>query len=852
MDGLLYDCKFALRGLAKAPAFAAVVAITLGLGIGANTTIFSVINGVLLQPLPYDAPDDIVQIAEIDPTMERDRGRMMSQPLFLAWREDNATLSDLAMYSNQAATLTGLDEPVRLTGTAASPALFRLLGVDAAEGRTFTDEEEVPGNDSVILLSNRAWQRYFGGDPAIVGRQLQLDDSSRTVVGIMPAGFDFPEPATEYWVPMIVQPLGEGAEDRLGQQAQRTVREERRVRAGGPGGPGSPGDGRDGPGGPEPQGAHIELWGQVVGRLADGATIASATDEGTALVRGVRGDDAREEQPFVEAVRLRDELVGPVRSSLTVLMGAVGFVLLIACANVANLMLARSTGRTKETAVRSALGAGRLQLVRMLLVEGLVLAGIGGLVGLALTGVGLRLLRAIGPEFIPRLQNVTLDGWTLAFTALVSALTGVLFSLMPARGAAALDLTRALKQEGAGDRTLGGGAFRKVLVVTEVALSVILLVGAGLLVASFARLAAVDLGYDPDNVLTVAMQMPQTRYASAEAYLNFFDETITALEQIPGVEAVTLASRPPTAEPNIRIGLAISTDPERPDTPPVTFGIRVVEPRYFETLRVPLLGGRYLNRDDRAGSAAVAVVNEAAAQAIFPDDEALGRMFPFMGGQELEIVGIVTDARTAGVDPEASPEVYLPLGQAPVPMIPGLFRSAGFLIRTDPAPLSLLPAVRSRMVQLDPEVPLFRASTMRDQISASVAEPRFYAAMVSAFAALAVVLAAVGIYGLLSYSVQQGVRETAIRRALGAQGGEILARVVRQGMALAVVGLIAGIAGALALTRLLESMLYEVTPTDPLTLVAAALVFLLVALAAVWLPARSATRIDPMEALRYE
>jgi len=850
VDGLLHDLKFALRGLAKAPVFATVVAITLGLGIGANTTIFSVINGVLLQPLPYDAPDDIVQIAEIDPTLERDRGRMMSQPLFLAWREDNATLSELAMYSNQSATLTGLDEPVRLTGTAASPALFRLLGVNATAGRTFTDEEEIPGNDNVILLSNRAWQRYFGGDPAVVGRQLQLDDSSRTVVGIMPADFDFPEPATEYWVPMIVQPLGEGATDQLGQQSQRTVREERRVEAGGPGGRG--GDAGGPGGGPEPQGAHIELWGQVVGRLASGATIASATDEGTALVRGVRGDDAREEQPFVEVVSLRDELVGPVRSSLTVLMGAVGFVLLIACANVANLMLARSTGRTKETAVRSALGAGRLQLVRMLLVEGFVLAGIGGLAGLALTGAGLRLLRAVGPEFIPRLQNVTLDGWTLAFTALVSVLTGVLFSLMPARGAAALDLTRALKQEGTADRALGGGAFRKVLVVAEVALSVVLLVGAGLLVSSFVRLAAVDLGYDPDNVLTVAMQMPQTRYSSADAYLNFFDETITALEQIPGVEAVTLASRPPTAEPNIRIGLAISDDPERPDAPPITFGIRVVEPRYFETLRVPLVAGRYFDRNDRAGSAAVAVVNESAAQVIFPDEDALGRMFPFMGGQELEIVGIVADARTAGVDPEASPEVYLPLGQAPAPMIPGLFRSAGFLIRTDPAPLSLLPAVRSRMAQVDPEVPLFRASTMRDQISASVAEPRFYATLVSAFAALAVALAAVGIYGLLSYSVQQGVRETAIRRALGAQGGEILARVVRQGMMLAVVGLIVGMVGAVALTRLLESMLYEITPTDPLTLVAAAAIFLLVALGAIWVPAQRATHIDPMEVLRYE
>jgi putative ABC transport system permease protein len=482
-----------------------------------------------------------------------------------------------------------------------------------------------------------------------------------------------------------------------------------------------------------------------------------------------------------------------------------------------------------------------------------MLAGIGGALGLLLTAAGLRSLRTLGPDFIPRLQNVALDPWTLGFTVLVTAATGVLFSLMPARGAASLDLSRALKPEGAGDgRILGRDAFRKVLVAVEVALSVILLVGAGLLVASFARLASVDPGYDPDNVLTVTLQMPQARYPSAAAYLAFFDDTVRALEQIPGVEAVTLASRPPTTEPNIRIGLAISDDPERPEEPPVTFGIRVVEPSYFETLRVRLVIGRWLDDGDRAGAAPVAVVNESAARAIFPDEEAIGRSFPFLGGQELDIVGVVADARTAGVDPKASPEVFLPLGQAPERMIPGLFRSAGLLIRTGPAPLDLLPAVRTRVAQLDADVPLFRASTLRDQISSSVAEPRFYAALVSAFAALAVALATVGIYGLLSYSVQQSVRETAIRRALGARGGEILARVLRQGMGLALVGLVIGMAGALALARLLESMLYEIEPTDPLTLALTTALFLLVALVAIWIPARRATRIDPMEALRYE
>jgi len=861
---LLQDLRFAVRGLAKSPAFTAVVILTLGLGIGATTTIFSVVNGVLLQPLPYHDPDRIVQVAETDPEMEMERNSSIaSQRLFLAWRENGRAFSDIAMYSEQAATLTGRDEPIRLTGSAVSPTLFRLLGVDAAEGRTFTADEETPGNDNVILLSSRAWQRYFGGDPGLVGQQLRLDDRSRTVVGIMPPAFDFPDPGVEYWVPMIIQPMGAGEDGALVRQAAqqvREVREERDVRrdgAGGGGRRGGPGGSRGGPdagggGGPE---AHIELWSQMVGRLADGMELAPAIEEGTSILRGIRDERGPDDRAYVDLIVLQDALVGPVRSSLTLLMGAVGFVLLIACANVANLVLARSAGRSKETAVRSALGAGKLQLVRLLLVEGLVLAGLGGALGLALTAAGLGFLRSIGADFIPRLQNATLDGWALGFTVAVSMLTGVLFSLMPARGAAALDLTRALKQDGPSDgaaRALGRDVFRKVLVTVEVALSVILLVGAGLLVSSFVRLAAVDPGYDPENILSVSLQMPQTRYAGADAYRNFFDESIAALELIPGVEGVTLASVPPTRETNVRIGMAFSDNPERPDVPPTIFGIRVVETSYFETMRMGLVAGRFFTRDDRAGGLPVAVVNESAAQAIFPDEEPVGRSFPFMGGQELEIIGIVADVRTAGVDPTSSAEVFLPLTQAPAQLIPALFRSPEFLIRTTPAPLTVLPAVRSRMAQIDPEVPLFRAATMLDQIASSVAEPRFYAALVSAFAALAVVLAAVGIYGLLSYSVQQGIRETAIRRALGAQAGEILQQVVGRGMALAVVGLIIGIAGSLALTRLLESMLYGIEPTDPMTLIIATLVFLFVALMAIWVPARRATRIDPMEALRYD
>ena len=858
VDKLAQDMRFAARGLAKSPAFAAVVILTLGLGIGANSTIFSVVNGVLLQPLSYPEPEEIVQIAEINPTTSAGEEGLASQTLFIEWRDDTTAFDGIAMYSNQAATLTGADEPIRLTGVAASPALFPLLGVDALNGRTFAPDEETPGNDRVILLSHRAWQRYFGGDPGTLGTQVRLDDIPRTVLGIMPAGFEFPDASVEFWIPMVIRPFGEEGGDPFAQPTQATAVTERREERRGPGAPGRGGPGAGpGPGGGEQVQRHIELWGRLVARLADGVTMERATEEGTALLRGVRETQPdAEEQPRVELTVLQEQLVGPIRSSLTMLMGAVGFVLLIACANVANLVLARSAGRHKETAVRAALGAGRMQLVRLLLAEGLMLALLGGTLGLGVAWGGVRVLRAIGPEFIPRLGNVAVDGWALSFTLLVSILTGVFFSLMPARGAAAVDLTRALKQDAASDgaaRVLGRDLSRKLLVIAEVALSVVLLVGAGLLVSSFARLATIDPGYDAENLLNVQLQLPPSRYATPESYLGFFERTIVALEQVPGVESVTFANIPPSFETNMRLAMSISNnDPATPDRPPAEFGVRVVEPAYFETLRMERLGGRFLNRDDRAGNAPVMVVNASAARALFPDEDPVGQRFPLLGGQEFEVVGVVNDLRTAGVDPTTPAEVFLPLAHAPARMIPMLFRSVNLLVRTGPAPMTVLPAIRARMQQLDPEVPLYSAATMRDRISETVAAPRFYAALVTAFAALAVTLAAIGIYGLLSYSVQQRIRETAIRRALGARGGEILRTVVIQGMALAVVGLVVGIGAAVMLTRVLESMLYEVEPTDPVNLIVVTLVFLGVALSAILIPARRATKIDPMDALRYE
>ena len=873
---LLQDLRHAARSLIKTPAFTGVVVLTLGLAIGANSAIFSIVDGVLLRPLPYDSPDDIVLVRERGQGEMGEREEALaSQALFLQWRETGKAFERLAMYTNQAATMTGREEPVRLTGVAASPALFPLLRVDALRGRTFAQEEEERGEDGVMLISHRAWHRYFGGDAEVVGSSLVLDGRPRTLVGIMPEGFEFPDVSVEYWVPMLASPPDPSDEDSVAAAARQgqAVRETRTQRGGpdagrggrggsvgrggrgGPGGERGGGGGDQGGGGPEAE-HHIELWARVVGRLAAGITPAMAAEEGTTLVRGLREYDGDPEERGAEVVRLQEQKVGPVRRSLLTLAGAVGFVLLIACANVANLMMARSVERSKETAVRAALGAGWLGLMRLLLIESLLLALAGGVLGLGLAYGGLRVLSVLGPEFIPRLEGVGIDARALQFTAFVSVLTAVLFSLIPARSAVRLDLTRALKEElGAGGaiRRLGRDPLRKLLVTAEVALSVVLLVGAGLLVSSFMRLTSVDPGYDIDNLLHVQLQLPGSGYPDAASHLGFYDQLVERLEAIPEVQSATVINQPPSLPANVRIALQVRRDePPSPDERPTPIGVRIVENGYFETLRTHTVRGRVLGEQDRPETLPVAVLSESGAAALFGDEDPLGESMPFMGNQPIEIVGIVKDVRVAGVDPTPQADLFLPYYQAPERMVPMLFRVTHLLVRTGPAPLSVLPAIRTQVRQLDPSVIVLSVATMRDQLADSVAEPRFYASLVGAFALLALTLAAVGIYGMLSYSVQQGVRETAIRRALGAQAGRILGRVVMQGMVLATVGLALGIASALVLTRFLESMLYEIEPTEPATLATVVAVFLAVAFVAIWMPARRALRIDPMDALRYE
>ncbi len=858
------DLRHAGRALIRTPSFTVIVLITLALAIGANTVIFSVVDGVLLSPLPYGDPDSIVVLQQSSDDLDGEGPAGTSQGLFLEWRENGRSFDQLAMYSMESATVTSFDEPARVNGVAVSPTLFGILRTEPIHGRAFAPNAELPGNDAGILLSYRAWQRYFGGDPDIVGTTLRLDSRLRNILGVMPAGFAFPDASIEYWVPMLATPpesmlisVGADAPPPSGTQGQRraTRTESGPDGSGGPGGDGGPEGGGGGPEGPE---AHMEMWGRVIGRLAAGVSPAMAEDEGKTFLAGLDAQNpaATADTPVsvVDVMPMQEQMVGSVRGPLLMLMGAVGFVLLIACANIANLILARSVERRKETAVRAAIGAGLGSLVRYTLAESLLLTTVGGLLGLAVAVFGLRAISSLGPEFIPRLDEVSIDPRVLGFTLLVMAATAVVFGLLPARAAAKLDLNRALKAEFGSETGLGRSGFRRLLVTVEITLAVVLLVGAGLLVSSFIRLTSIDVGYDPENLLHLNISLPAGAYPDAESHLSYYDALVERLETLPGVMSAAVANQTPYAPANIRIGISAQSRDEAPDPDarPVPVGVRMVETGYFDAIGVTAAEGRVLNRDDRPEGRPVAVLSRTGAEAMFGDPNPVGEELDFIGGQRLEIVGVVDDTRTAGVDPAPQADIFLPYRQAPPQMVPMLFRTAQVLIRTDPAPLSVLPAVRSALREIDPQVLVISASTVRDRVADSVAEPRFYASLVVAFALLSLTLAAVGIYGMLAYMVQQGVRDTAIRRALGAPVGQILSGVLREGMGLAIIGLIAGIGGSLFLMRALESMLYEIEPTDPGSFAIVSAIFLGVALLAVWIPARRATRIDPMEVLRYE
>jgi putative ABC transport system permease protein len=827
------DVRQGLRMVARNPGFTAVAIATLALGIGANTAIFSVVNAVLLRPLPYAGSDRLVRVSEEGGLM-RKGGRgggpggpggssFITSGTFKDWRESSRTLDGLAAYQPRSYTLTGVGEPVRLRGTAVSTSMFPMLRATPSQGRLFAANEDRPGEDQVAIISEQLWTRQFGRRADIVGKPITLDDRQVTVVGVLPASFYFPDHESELWTPMTINIA------------------------------------------PQQPGQMIVMVFSAIGRLKDGASVSQAEAEGTAASGRNQpppppgADSSTPLTPaVVRLVPLQAEMVAGVRPALLVLTAAVGFVLLIAAANIANLLLTRGAGRQRELAVRTALGARPRRLARQLLTESMLLAVGGGILGVGLALVLQRALPAISPGNIPRIDEVAVDGRVLLFASLMSLASGLLFGLAPALQGSRVDVVSTLGDAGiqrmGGFRFLKGNRLRSVLVVVEVALSTVLLIGGGLLVRSFIRLIDVNPGYDSANVITAQIGLPETRYGMPGRQSAFFDQLLQRVAAVPGVQSAGTTKALPLVPGTMIIGFGIVGQP-RPNDPRdfPRASTRIVSAGYAEAMGLELVAGRLFSAHDDAGTPPVVMVSESLArQYLGGTDKAIGARLQLFAPQPMEVVGVVGDVRHTGLDAEPQPEVYALSRQLPPDVRFGRVGTTALVVRTSGDPLRVVPFLRRAVMDVDRDVPLDNVMTMEARLSASVAAPRFYALLLGLFALMALLLAAIGIYGVLSYNVSQRHREIGVRMALGAAGGDILSLVLGQGLTLAVVGVAIGVAGAFATTRFLRTLLFGITLTDPVTYAGITVLLTGVALLACWIPARRAIRVDPMTALRYE
>ncbi len=891
METTWLDLRFAVRALLKRPALFAVCVLTLGLCVGANVAIFSVVDAVLLRPLPFPHDEGIVRIIQNRPpgaTQGMLAGRLpaLSTDDLQAWRSKTTTLAAMGAYGPVSLTLTGGDEPVRLTGARVSPALFRVLGVAPFKGRTFLDTEESPGADAAVVLSFTAWQRYFAADPDILSKTIRFDDRGYTVVGIMPQGFEFPTPETDAWVPFVLTPPVPTAGQRMIQLVQVIARvkdgvsiatataeanvifsqlREEESRSSGP----LPDDGPPAGAGPAGRGEPnvVQRGGpgraDVVERGGPGSAEVARRGGGPGnadvVQRGGRGDGpgfvTGLPPATIELSRLRDEIVRPVRPALQVLLVSVGFVLLIACANVANLLLARSTARQQEVALRAALGAGRGRLLRQMLTESLVLAAIGTALGALLAWGGVQVLRAFGPADIPRLDEVGLDLPLFFYTLALAFATGVLFGIAPALRQSRVSEAQVLRQGSSTStsslRLFGANATRSLLAMAEIALAVVLLIGAGLLIRSFVRLSNVDPGYDPRHVLAFQVSLPDARYGQPQREA-FYGSVLEELSAMPDARAAAVSNTLPLQPGIVRVGVQLVGRPAPARIEEVTGAdVRVISPDYLTAMGIRLADGRALSADARADQPREVLVNETFVRRYLPDERAVGMQMTIDDGDPWTIVGVVGDVRYAGLTTEPSPELYVDYRQVQTVMPRGL-RNAFFTVRADRDPLALVPGVRALVRRLDGQLVVDNVGTMEQRLSASVAGPRFYAVLAGIFAAVAVVLAGIGIYGVLAYTVSQSTRELGIRIALGASAGGVLGLVLRQGGAIAIAGLAIGLTGAAWLTRSLSTLLFGVAPLDPATFAGVAALVTTVALAACLVPARRAASVDPIVALRQE
>jgi putative ABC transport system permease protein len=811
VNNLLKDLRHSIRSLLRHPGFTAVAVITLTLAIGVNTTIFSVVNAVLLKALPFREPQQLVSVHKV-----QDGGGLpgIAAYQYLAWKDRNNTFDDLAAFSDDNFNLTGNGEPERISCARVTASLFTTLGVQPVRGRFFLPEEDKIGANGVAIVSEGFWQRRYGRDEAILQSSLTLNNKPYTIVGVMPAGFRFPG-EFDVWLPLALDPIK------------------------------------------ETQGNMFSLL-EVVGRLKPPADAQAAQTELSLIARQAseEGTEGKEPRPLatVAVAPLHQQLISGVRLTVLVLWGAVGLVMLVACVNVASLMISRTLARQREMAVRAAVGARRWQLIRQLLTESVVIGLAGALFGLLVALWGTRAIATLVPEgfttSVYDLNNIRIDWRVFAFTLGLSVFTGIVFGLAPALTASRPDLIKALRTSRSyGLMSFGLRSFRGWLVVAELALAVVLLLGAGLLVRSFNKLVAIDLGFDRENVLTARLNLPRSNYSKDAQTIAFQQQLLQRVKSLPGVESAGTINHTPLNGFGIIGFTPIEGIPPPDPKKDPAIGVGSVSPDYFRTMKIPLLSGRQYDERDGAGTPKVAIANEAFARRYFPKGDVLGKRVGF-GCTEAEdlcrtIVGVVGNIRQESLTDEMAAELYLPSSQMPM-------NGVTLLVRTTVDPLTVTTAVRNEVLAIDKNQPIFDVKTLDQRVNDAVAVTRSLMVLFTAFALLALVLGAVGIYGIVSYSVTQRTHEIGIRMALGARAGNVLSLILRNGLTLVLTGIAIGIAGALALTRFLTTLLFGVTPTDSMTFVVVSAIFFLIAMIASLIPALRATKVDPLVALRYE
>ena len=811
MATLLTDIRFGARMLLKSPMMTFVALFALTLGIGANTAIFSVVNAVLLRTFPYSNPEQIVMVWE-----KRQGGRTDQNVInlgnFTDWKQQNQVFTDMAMFFDRTLNLTNDGEPEEIPGQYAATNLFSVLGTNAALGRTFVAEDDREGQPRIAVISYGLWQRRFGGDSNIIGRRITLNEQPTTIVGVMPADFGWhirrgtqaSKPA-DIWIPFqITNDL-----------------QQRRGR-----------------------------FAMSVARLKPGVTYEQAQRE----MDTISGRLVQQYPDFntnwgVNVVPLRTQVTGQIRRPLLILLGSVGFVLLIACANVANLLLARASARRKEIAVRTGLGASRWRIARQLLTESVMLSISGGALGVLVAWWGTKALVALSPPALIDLKSVSVNMSVLIFTLGLSLITGIVFGLVPAFEATRFDLHNSLKEGGKNiGGTSGGGRLRSLFVVTQVALALVLLVGAGLLLKSLNRLQAVETGFNPENLLTIRVSLPRAKYQEDEKCIAFFKQAVEQMKAIPGVEAAGIVNTAPFTGLYPGTNVDIEGQPVLPSSQGLNTGVYVTDRTYFETMQIPLKKGRLYNEQEATVMRHVVVVNDEFVRKNLKGEDPLGKRITVWMKDEMvpsEIIGVVGDSKHVGLDVGVEPVVYWPHPEL-------VYSGMTVMLRTRGDASAVASAARNVIHSLDPQQPIGEIATMQQLLSTSVARARFSASLLTVFSIVALAMAVVGIYGVMSYSVSQRTHEIGVRMALGAQRSDVLRLVVKKGVVLGVVGVAVGLAASFGLTRLISTLLFEVTATDTVTFAAVSVGLFLVTLIACYVPARRATRVDPLKALRYE